>query len=245
MPEPTRPPPTRAEDCVAEGAFFATRWTIIRALHGTEREAAWQWFVERYRPFVRGILASMLPRPDLVHTAENEFWGYAWMSGALQRADGQRRFRAFLSGVVRNFGRAFGRKRGMPVADDELLANVRAGDGAEGEFHLWVENVIANAMAALRAEHTGMAQAMMLFYGFSPDTGQPPPLPAAEVAAAMGSTTQGVYMLLFRGRKRLRELVEAELREGCSDGKTLTEELQFLLRIAAANVPGLLAASPR
>ena len=43
----------------------------------------------------------------------------------------------------------------------------------------------------------------------------------------------------------LRELVEAELREGCSDGKTLTEELQFLLRIAAANVPGLLAASPR
>jgi hypothetical protein len=44
------------------------------------------------------------------------------MSGALQRADGERRFRAFLSGVVRNFGRAFSRKRGLLVADEASLA---------------------------------------------------------------------------------------------------------------------------
>lgn len=235
-------PPTRSANSAADATSFVTRWTVIRALHGKEREAAWQWFVERYRPFVRGILTRMLPRPDLVHAAEEEYWGYVWMSGALQRADGERKFRAFLSGIVRNFGRAFARKRGMPIADDSLLANAHAADGAEGELNLWVENVVANAMAALRAEHTGMAHAMALFYGLSPDTGRPPPLPAADVAAAMGTTTQGVYMLLFRGRKRLRELVEAELREGCGDDQALTSELQALLRIAATNVPGLLLA---
>jgi DNA-directed RNA polymerase specialized sigma24 family protein len=234
----------RAKDGAPLASQFTTRWTIIRALHGKEREAAWQWFVERYRPFVRGILAMTLPRPDLVQAAEEEFWGYAWMSGALQRADGERRFRAFLSGVVRNFGRAFSRKRGLLVADEASLATVRADDGTRSEINLWVENVVSNALTALRAEHTGMAQAVMLFYGLSPEPRQSRPLTAAEVATSMGNTTQGVYMLLFRGRKRLRKLVEEELREGCGDAQTLTEELQALLGIASANVPGLLAVGP-
>jgi len=41
-------------------SLLATRWTQTGALHGPAGEQAWQWFVERYRPFVRGILGSVL-----------------------------------------------------------------------------------------------------------------------------------------------------------------------------------------
>jgi DNA-directed RNA polymerase specialized sigma24 family protein len=222
--------------------MLATRWTRIGALNGKDAEQEWQWFVGRYRPFVRGILGGVLGRAAQADAAEEEFWGYVWLSGALQRADRDRRFRAFLSGIVRNFALGWGRQRGMPIADTVALAALPV-QCSNAEFDLWVDNVLTNALATLRAESPTMARALACFYGLPPDGAPGQPKSASEVAAALDNTPQGVYMLLFRGRRRMRQLIQAELREGCRDDDAWREEMQQLLSVAASKLPGLVGDS--
>jgi DNA-directed RNA polymerase specialized sigma24 family protein len=232
-PEPRRHP---------SESMLSTRWTQIGALQGKDANQAWQWFVARYRPFVRGILLGMLGRAELAEPAADEFWGYVWMSGALQRADRDRRFRAFLSGIVRNFARSWSRDRKVNLAADAALDGLRAPDD-HTELEHWVGNVVVNAVTLLRAENPKTADALCRFYGLT-DSGGPDgsrgPMAAGEVARAVGNTAQGVYMLLFRGRKRMRELIEAELREGCRDDEAYRSELQTLLGVTSSKLPGLL-----
>lgn len=221
---------------------LATRWTQIGNLHGRGSEAAWQWFVGRYRPFVRGILGRSLTRATEADAAEQEFWGYVWMSGALLRAERGRRFRAFLSGIVRNFAHGFARshsgQRGAGLADLELDQLPAADDTTE--LRMWLDNVVANALATLRDESPSTATAIISFYGLAGDGAAVRPRSASEVATELGNTTQAVYMLLFRGRRRLRELIEFEVREGCGDETAWREEMQALLGAAATRLPGLL-----
>ncbi|MEZ6037050.1 MAG: hypothetical protein R3F29_06190 [Planctomycetota bacterium] len=221
---------------------MTTRWTRLGALHGHDAEQAWHWFVDRYRPFVRGILGGMLGNGAKTAAAEEEFWGYVWLSGALRRADRERRFRAFLSGIVRHFARGFSRQNGLSLHDDWALETAPARDAAAAELRFWVDNVIANAMDTLRAESPTTAMAMTAFYGLDGGTGSGNgrAMSAIEVAAAVDNTPQGIYMLLFRGRKRLRTLIAEELREGCRDDEAFAEELQALLGLAASRLPGLL-----
>lgn len=212
-------------------------------MHEQDSQTAWQWFVERYRPFVRGILGRMLGPPSRATAAEEEFWGYVWMSGALRKADRNRRFRAFLSGIVKNFARSYARKGCMPIASEDALSAVPAAGDEETEWRLWVDNVIHNAAAALLAESHAAGLALASFYGLPGGVAPGHPKSAHDVAVALGNTVQGIYMLLFRGRKRLRELIENELREGCSDDEAFRQEVQSLLGVAATRLPGLLADS--
>jgi hypothetical protein len=216
------------------------RWVDSAPLGAADSDQTWQSFVERYRPFVRGILGGVLGNGAKATAAEEEFWGYLWLSGALQHADRGRGFRASLSGIVRNFARSFARSRGMTIADELALDSIPAGDEAVNEMKLWADNVIENSLAQLRAESAVTAMAIASFYGLAGGLRPGKPMSAGEVAAASGKTTQGIYMLLFRGRKRLRGLIEDELREGCQDQSAYTEELQALLGTAASRLSGLL-----
>ena len=219
---------------------LVTRWTQIGAMHGQNAEQAWQWFVGRYRHFVRGILGGLLGQQNRAQAAEEEFWGYVFLSGALQRADRDRRFRAFLSGIVRNFARSWARTKGLPIAAEAALEGLTDDRGGESaELSLWVENVVDNALATLRDENPTTAKALESFYGIGLASAASTPKSASDVATALGNTTQGVYMLLFRGRKRLQQLIEEELREGCQDEAAWRGELQMLLGIAATKLPGL------
>jgi hypothetical protein len=47
-------------------------------------------------------------------------------------------------------------------------------------------------------------------------------------------------MHLHRSRTRLRQILESELRESCTDEESFRDELGLLLRIAATRVPGLM-----
>ena len=47
-------------------------------------------------------------------------------------------------------------------------------------------------------------------------------------------------MHLHRSRARLRQILESELRESCTDEESFRDELGLLLRIAATRVPGLM-----
>ncbi|MCU0867079.1 MAG: sigma-70 family RNA polymerase sigma factor [Planctomycetes bacterium] len=218
---------------------LTTQWSRIHALSGLEADQAWRWFVGRYRPFVRGVLMTVLDRHS-VELAEQDFWGYAFLSGAIPRANVERRFRPFLAGIVRNFARSQARDRGLQLAPGGAIEGLPGRTEQEADLLAWTQNVIANGLRALFAEHEAEGLAMSRFYGLGLDGQTASPLPVSQVAEDLGVSRQAVYMLLHRGRKRLRSLVEQELRDGCTDDEAFRDELQQLLQVAASALPGSL-----
>ncbi len=218
---------------------ITTRWTQIDAMRGNNAEAAWNWFVDRYRPFVRGVLRATLQTPADANRAEDEFWGYIYLSGAINRADRERRFRAFLSGTVRNFARAWLRKRHGDEIPTEPLTDTLKEQDAEFELGLWADTLITIGLDALEQENPRTAQAMVAFYGLPRGGNTRGPRSASEVSELVGCSAQAVYMLLMRGRERLRQLIEQELQQGCGDADSVRDELQAVLLSAQQRHPGL------
>jgi len=223
---------------------LSTRWSMIDSLYGDDPEVAWQWFVERYRPFARNVLSAVLPDGSDVAAAESEFWGYLFLSRVVDRADRARRFRGLLFGTLRNFARRWRDSRGLaPLPNDALDALADDESAAASATRLWAHNVMRNGLAKLRSESPTSADALERFYGIGPQDwpgGQNAPVSAGEVADQLNLPRQGIYMQLHRGRARLRSILETELREGCADDESFRDELRLLLRIAATKVPGLM-----
>jgi RNA polymerase sigma factor (sigma-70 family) len=218
---------------------ISTQWTLLEALDGPEADAAWREFVGRYRPFVRGVLQRAVARPEQVAPAETDFWGYVYLSDALRRADRGRRFRPYLSGIVQNFARSWTRRH--EATGDETASGVAARPTAgaeEAELTAWARNVLALALAGLGEEMPPAAAALRAFYGLDDANGVG--LDASAVAARLGVSLTNVYQLLSRGRRRLRALVEAELRAGCGDAAEVADELRTLLQNLRTQHPGLL-----
>lgn len=225
--------------CVDRQSPLATHWTRIRALSDRDADQAWRWFTGRYRQFVRGVIATVVSR-SAVDNMEADFWGYAFLSDAIRRADTERRFRPFLAGIVRNYARSQARDRGLPTATDESIDRLAGRDSAPVDVLAWTHNVIAIGLRALVDEHELAGIAIARFYGLGLDGTVTDPQRASAIAQQIGASRQAVYMLLHRGRKRLRELVEAEIRAGCADEEAFREELQQLLQVAARALPGSL-----
>ena len=216
-------------------------WALIDELKGPDADAAWRTFVDRYRPFVRGLLLRVVRRADWTKAAEDEFWGYIYISDAVRRADRGRRFRPFLAGIVHHFAQSWLRKLPREHAVEELDATAPAlPDAGDAEMAAWSHNVIALALAALTAESPAMAKAVQGFYALGTAAGAAEQN-ASQLAQALGCTTTNVYQLLSRGRRRLRDLIELEVLAGCADASDLKEELAVFLASACTLHPGLFA----
>lgn len=220
-------------------SVLATRWTLIRALSEGDADQAWRWFAGRYRQFVRGVIATVVSR-NAVESLEADFWGYAFLSDAIRRADAERRFRPFLAGIVRNYARGQARDRGLSTAADESIDRLAGRETTAADLLAWTHNVVAISLRTLVDEHELAGIAIARFYGLCLDGEATEPQRASVIAEQLGASRQAVYMLLHRGRKRLRELVEAEIRAGCADEEAFREELQQLLQVAAKALPGSL-----
>lgn len=216
-----------------------THWSRIASLSGDDRDSAWKWFVERYKPFVRGLIGAGVHSSRLRQAAEDDFWGYVYISRSVERADRERRFRSYLSGVVRNFVKSWMRTHGPVDNSDTTARESVAQEEFDAELRLWADNLLEIAMRELAAEHPRYASALSLFYGLSIDGKANAPLPASKVAEKLECSAEAVYMALVRARERLRVLVERELRQGCDDEASLREELSALLSAMAKGHPGL------
>lgn len=221
------------------GAGVTTHWSRIATLSGNDRDGAWRWFVDRYKPFVRGLIGASVHSPRLRQAAEDDFWGYVYISRSVERADRDRRFRSYLSGVVRNFVKTWLRTHGPVDNSDTTARESIAADEFDAELRLWADNLLEIAMRELTAEHPRYATILSLFYGLSTDGTPRSPLPASKVAEHLACTPEAVYMTLVRARERLRVLIERELRQGCDDEASLHEELSALLSAMAKGHPGL------
>lgn len=218
-----------------------TRWSSLAELGGTQAELAWRAFLERYRPFVHAIIKRKIARPDLLQAAEEEFWGYLFLSGAVPRADRARRFRPFLAGIVHNFVQAWMRKHADRLHESVSLLPAPEHPAGDVELPAWAANVLTIALDKLGAESTVTAAALRGFYGIGAQgSGEPAtPQSASQLATNLSCSLANAYQLLSRGRRRLRALVEAELLAGCGSRAELDEEWQLLIRGIGSQHPGL------
>lgn len=221
------------------GDGVTTHWSRIASLSGDDRDGAWKWFVDRYRPFVRGLIGVGVHSPRLRQAAEDDFWGYVYISRSVERADRDRKFRNFLSGVVRNFVKSWVRTHGPTDNSDTAARETMAPESFDDELRLWAENLLQIAMRELSAEHPRYATTLSLFYGLSSDGSPCAPMPASKVAEQLSCSPESVYMTLVRARERLRSLIERELRRGCEDEASLLEERNAMIRAMAKGHPGL------
>lgn len=218
----------------------STQWALIDGLARAEAETAWRAFVDRYRPFVRGLLLRIVRRSDWLKAAEDEFWGYVYLSDAIRRADRSRRFRPYLTGIVHNFALAWLRRQ--PDTDPPTASGLEAPPvpGAPSqELGLWARNVLDLALATLARESPAMAAALRGFYGLGDGDAVATPRSVTELATALSASVANVYQLLSRGRRRLRTLVEEELLAGCAEATELDDELKLLMANLRAQAPGL------
>ena len=227
------------------GQSLMTRWSMLERLQGDEANATWTWFIERYRPFVCACLTRVAGRSGEVEAAEAEIWSYLYTSEVFERADRSRRFRSFLAGVIRNFGRDWRRRNHHQQGDDdseqELEAEAKLDLPEDEEMRLFARQVLQLALSELERKHPDNAIALRCFYGIPVDADGDfvEAIPASGIAKRLGIATNAVHQILHRGRKRLREHIERELRETVALGSELDEELALMLEAMGRDAPGL------
>jgi RNA polymerase sigma-70 factor (ECF subfamily) len=245
--EPPQPPATRS-----------TRWSRLEALRGPDAEAAWGWFQKRYQAFVADILAAMFRSRRLAEDATEEFWGYLFQHRIDERADRGRRFRTYLSGVVRRFGLDW---RDRQQSRDGLvdLASAEHGNldtpAEDVEMHLFTRSLVLNALHRMEsgADVDGQvdarradaisARTLRLFYGIPDRLGDelPAPRKSSEVARELGLelTDNAINVRLHRARRSFRELVVNEVRHTVPDEAQFVDELRLVLESIGRLARGL------
>lgn len=218
---------------------------MLEELSGPQADSVWQWFVDRYRPMIQRLLWLHLDA-SRIDRALDEFWGYLYGSKVFESARRSRRFRCFLTGVVRNYARSWRRDdRGLGSAREVEVGQDAAAAGhalEDEEVRIWARHLVQLGLRSLADKHPDNAQALRWFYGISgEDSSDDEPQSATEIAGRLDRKVNAIHQILHRGRARLRAHIEAELRETVSDAGDLGDELSLVLSTVRREVPGLLA----
>ena len=93
----------------------------------------------------------------------------------------------------------------------------------------WALSLLANVMAKLREEYTGMRKADY-FEKLSPLLdGDPLARGYGELASELGASSVALRVAVHRMRRRYRELLRGELAQTVSAPEEIDEEIRFLL----------------
>ncbi len=232
-----------------EPSSFSTRWSVIAQLHDGQPNDSWDWFIRRYRGYVSAVLRHLGFRAEEIGAATEEFWGYLYRSRAVERADRDGRFRAFLSGVVRNYARSWRRDqapRDQPASAPAKPANLDELPDLRPtlELDLWAAQILHLGLARLGRDHADDEQALRWFYGLPCEVGGETNarVRATEIAQRLGCTANAMHQSLFRARNRLRECIEMEVSTTVGSSPDLREELGLLIGAVGRARPGLLDA---
>lgn len=221
---------------------FATRWSRIQRLHGDGADEAWRWFIERYYPEIRSMLGRRVPS-RMAAQAEAEFWGYLFVSRAVTRAERARRFRPYLAGGVRNFARSWLRRHaGAATADGQIdqIAASASHEFEQDELRAWARRTVTLALDSMTKKYPTQATVLRLFYGLA--DGDPPqgPVAVAEIAAQLDKSIAAIHQDLTRGRLRLRECIQADLRDQSGSAEEWRAEMQVIFGVLDTERPGLI-----
>jgi len=215
----------------------STLWTqVLDAGRGTPSalEALLQRYLEPVYAYVRAMGHARGDAEDLTH----DFFVHVLESPLLARADPTRgSFRGFLVTCLRNFltsraARASALKRGgnrktlqLDVeAVERGLVTEPGADPARQFERRYAQATVDRALARLHRELTpGASQVFTLAYGADP-------LPHREIAARTGLEENAVAASVSRSRKKLKQLLLAEVRETVAEPGQAEAELKALYR---------------
>ena len=221
-------------------SFLTTRWTrVCLAKEASEdgRRALADLCAAYYEPVVV-FLGCKLRDAAAARELSHAFFEQMLGGGRIQSADQSRgRFRSYLLGAVKHFvaneRQAETRKKrggGIEAATlEEAEAVPDAGLSPDAAFERqWALTVLARAMKNLEGEcaaggRTDFFQAVKpLLTGDAHHGGQ------AEVAEACGMNIAALRMAVHRLRRKLRNLVKAEIADTLDNPALVQEEMQAL-----------------
>ncbi|MEO0480052.1 MAG: hypothetical protein AAF196_11270 [Planctomycetota bacterium] len=213
-----------------------TRWTLLDQMleGGTigdgSHQPAWDWFCDKYRDLILTLLRRRLTA-SLAAEAVDDFWSYLYEHDLVSRADRSRGFRPFLCGIIARYAMAWSRNRRKLL--DAPLPEFGEGDEkaeiglpsdepdpaelvSEQDEQLYSEHVLRMAIDAYAKEKPNAAKALCLAHGWDLTTKSfeaGPVLKGPEIAEKLATNANNVHVMLHRARKRVKELVELELRQ--------------------------------
>ena len=229
---------------------LTTHWSEIEQLQGRGSSEAWRWFIDRYQGFVGMALRKLIWSPDDAARAGEEFWGYLFQSGAVERVQRPMRFRGFLTSTLRNYALHWMRRhpRRPSLAADGAVADPGVRLLEDEEMAMWGQQVLHLALQRLDLEQARWGWMLRSFYGLpaTADGEAATPRRATEIADELGCTANALHQLLFRARQRLRACVVEEVRQTVSTRQDLAEELALMVSALGRATPGLVppAAAP-
>lgn len=229
---------------------LTTHWTEISQLSASDRETAWQGFIERYRGFVGAMLRRTIWPTARARDAADEFWAFLFAGDVLAGLQPPIRFRAFLGGVLRNYSRDWHRRNrphGHAVVDEGHAADEPTLAERE-ELILWGHQLLHLALQRLERTQPRWALALRRFHGIGDDAlaEAPPRIGAWALATELGLTTNALnalnalHQLLFRARRGLRECLMEEVRHTVSTRPDLRDELAKVFAALHTALPGIL-----
>ncbi|MCX8091703.1 MAG: sigma-70 family RNA polymerase sigma factor [Verrucomicrobiae bacterium] len=231
------------------GRFEDTNWWVIRQAADAEvtgSDAARAHLCSTYwRPIYSYLRRAGYPHPDAEDLTQ-EFFARLFEKNLVQLAQRERgKFRSWLLLLLKRFiadqwDRTHRQKRGggqTPLALDAdppaLSDRLEAADELTPDKlfdRAWAESVLEHALQALRVEwqHANKPQ---VFETLEPFITCRSAEHYADAAGRLGMTENHVKVTVHRMRRRLRDLLRAEIARTARTDEELEEELQDLLAI--------------
>ncbi len=206
--------------------FQSTLWTVIRGA-GRGDEASLREFVLKYRAPVAAYLARRGLSKDAEDLAQEVFLRL-FQDRVLAKADPARgRFRSLLLAVTRHvvghhLEKEHARKRGAGQVRPLEGIDVASPEPDESFDREWVAHLVEVALARLARDHPNYHEALRraLLEG----------KPWGEIAAALGKSEGEVGNWIHRGRRKLVEYLQDEVRDYSLSRDDYAEELRHLGR---------------
>ena len=240
----------------AAGQFAPTRWTLVLRARGQTpeaRAALSTLCADSYPPVLRFIRASVR-NDDTAGDLAQEFFAQLLAGPGIQRVEpGRGRFRSYLLGAVRHFlaeehRRASAAKRGGGQAPVSLHSPA-AGDTTAGLplpdpstpapealfDRLWAVALVDRAVSVLASEHAAAGKTAQ-FGALKPWLLADPAAPSREETARQLGLNDGAFKVaVHRLRRRIRELVKAQIAQTVEGPQQIQDELRYLIEVLARN----------
>jgi RNA polymerase sigma-70 factor (ECF subfamily) len=214
-------------------AFPRTVWERLKEA-SRRRTSAVNEFVLGYRTPLRNFIVRCgVPERDADDLLQDVFMKL-FERRLLDVADEHKgRFRSFLLGVTKNVvgnwmkkNRADKRSAAAVLSLDETEEPAAEHPARDAAFdRIWMEHLVRRAMDRLKAEcHR---KGLPYYEALSRHLADPPASYGA-IAADLGTTEAQVTNYLHRGRKKLVEMIRAEISQYCSSVDEFMDELKTL-----------------
>jgi RNA polymerase sigma-70 factor (ECF subfamily) len=232
---------------VQPAEFPATHWSLVLSA-GADREDSRQSLETLIRTYWPPLLAFLRMDGHDPDTARDLLQGY--LTRLLERHDltqlapERGRFRSYLLAGLRNYLVSESRKenaakRGagtlLPLDSDEALRQLAAmpapGTTPEVAYdRQWARTVLERALDRLRHEHEAQRKSAF-FETLQPTLTGEDDENYGALAGRLGLSAGAVAVAVHRLRRRLRELVRAEVSQTVGSAADLEEEMRHLLAV--------------